>query len=378
MMRGTVAQSAFLLLAVVIASCAPTAAPRPPAATAPPAAQVATVAGWDDVVAAAKREGLVVIAGPLPPAHRDAIHQFQQAYPDIKIEYQGMLGRDFAPKVLSEQRAGQYLWDVHIGGANTMFVALSPAGALDELPRDLPETLPRANDDKWRRGFEEGFLDETAKYAYAFGGYLTFGIYVNRDFVPEAVLARAEDLVKPELVGKISWNEPREPGSGSLAAQRLLLSLGTDSFRKLVADQDITVTRDVRQQVEWLVRGRYPVGLGADSTVLLEFQKEGVGGNVKPLVDPAAISYTNGWGGVVLVKNAPHPNASRVFINWLLSKDGQTAWVTPSGVNSRRLDAPVGDRDRYAAPEIDHPFINKERYEPDRKRSAEIATELLK
>jgi ABC-type glycerol-3-phosphate transport system substrate-binding protein len=50
-------------------------------------------------------------------------------------------------------------------------------------------------------------------------------------------------------------------------------------------------------------------------------------------------------------KNAPHPNAAKVFINWFLSKDGQVAWEEgfrePVPRNSRRLDVPVIDPDTY-------------------------------
>jgi ABC-type Fe3+ transport system substrate-binding protein len=78
------------------------------------------------------------------------------------------------------------------------------------------------------------------------------------------------------------------------------------------------------------------------------------------------------------MKNAPHPNAARLFINWLLSSDGQTSWATVTTNNSRRLDVPVGDPERYAAPEIDYVYLNHERYEPDRQRAATIAREVLK
>jgi iron(III) transport system substrate-binding protein len=45
-------------------------------------------------------------------------------------------------------------------------------------------------------------------------------------------------------------------------------------------------------------------------------------------------------GGLTLVKNAPHPNAAKVFVNWLLSREGQmTSQITGKGrVNSRRID----------------------------------------
>ena len=48
-----------------------------------------------------------------------------------------------------------------------------------------------------------------------------------------------------------------------------------------------------------------------------------------------------------LVNNAPHPNAAKVFINWLLTKEGQMAWTTNTQTNSRRKDVPPGDPATY-------------------------------
>jgi ABC-type Fe3+ transport system substrate-binding protein len=43
-----------------------------------------------------------------------------------------------------------------------------------------------------------------------------------------------------------------------------------------------------------------------------------------------------------VLKNAPHPNATKVFMNWLLSQEGQDTWAsTVTDANSRRLDIKV-------------------------------------
>jgi len=43
-------------------------------------------------------------------------------------------------------------------------------------------------------------------------------------------------------------------------------------------------------------------------------------------------------GSIVLIENAPQPNASTLFINWLLSKNGQTAFTRASARPTRGLD----------------------------------------
>jgi ABC-type Fe3+ transport system substrate-binding protein len=45
-------------------------------------------------------------------------------------------------------------------------------------------------------------------------------------------------------------------------------------------------------------------------------------------------------GSLVLTEGAPHPNAGKVFINWVLSRDGQTAYSMGLTQASRRLDVP--------------------------------------
>ena len=55
-----------------------------------------------------------------------------------------------------------------------------------------------------------------------------------------------------------------------------------------------------------------------------------------------------------LMDHAPHPNAAKVYINWLLSKAGQADWVK-TGHNSRRLDVPHARPELFPLPGI--PYI---------------------
>jgi ABC-type Fe3+ transport system substrate-binding protein len=50
---------------------------------------------------------------------------------------------------------------------------------------------------------------------------------------------------------------------------------------------------------------------------------------------------TPSYGSLMLIDQAPHPNAAKVFVNWLLTKEGQTAYATTMKQTSRRLDVPV-------------------------------------
>jgi len=58
----------------------------------------------------------------------------------------------------------------------------------------------------------------------------------------------------------------------------------------------------------------------------------------------------SGGGNVMLINRAPHPNAAKVFINWLLSREGQVACqkLVEAGRNSLRIDIPKEDVPKHA------------------------------
>ena len=89
-----------------------------------------------------------------------------------------------------------------------------------------------------------------------------------------------------------------------------------------------------------MVRGQFAIGIGAiDEGIIKDFQSKGVGKNLKPvdLDDFDTVLY----GDVLWYLNrAPHPNAAKLFINWMLTKEGQTAYTKWSQTNSRRVDVP--------------------------------------
>jgi ABC-type Fe3+ transport system substrate-binding protein len=60
---------------------------------------------------------------------------------------------------------------------------------------------------------------------------------------------------------------------------------------------------------------------------------------VKPLPELKEGSYTScGSGAFSIVQNPPHPNATKLFVNWLLSKEGQELYGKAMGQATRRLD----------------------------------------
>ncbi len=362
---------------LTLGACAAPAA-HPP--TAAPAQPVSTHANseWDRVLAAARAEGKVSVVIPLGDAYRLGIEAFQKAYPDIQLEASALHPRDWVPRVQQERAAGQFLWDVYVGGPDVDVYRLADEGTWEPIKDDLllPEVL---DDSKWRRGFDDGFSDKGKRFTYNFIKVSTTGFCcVNRDFVPESELPNFEGLLDPKWRGKIVWNEPRQSGSGVNNAAVVLYKYGEPTLRQ-VFNQDVVVTADQRQLTEWVVRGRYPIGIGLiDRDLKATFHPQGVGLNVKDLPVPGLMTGTPQSGSVSVISKAPHPNARKVFVNWLLSREGQTAVVEETRENSRRLDVPVMDPERVPPAEGELLNTQAEEFAPIRSRANDIAKEIFK
>jgi iron(III) transport system substrate-binding protein len=357
-------------------------APRAGAGTAPaagPASGPTEQAGeWERVVAAARQEGKVTVGMPLGEAYRRALPAFQQAYPGIEPDLIGIHTRDFLPRIRTERDSGQYLWDVFVGGPSDVMYEFAQVGFWDPLKPDVRVDV--REDGKWRQGFDAGFSDSVKQFTYNFVHKLHTGsIFVNRDFIAEADLGSVDQLWDPRWKGRIAWFDPRGPGSGSLSAAMVMYHYGEDAARRLFLDQDVIISSDQRQVLEWIVRGRYPIVGGlVDRELKVMFQEQGLGLNVRPIVIPGRVSVIPGSNSVAVVNRPPHPNARQVFLNWLLSREGQTIVARETDENSRRVDVPVVDPG--AVPPDGGSFLNaqSEEFQPVYEQMYRLTRAILK
>jgi iron(III) transport system substrate-binding protein len=334
---------------------------------------------WDQVLAAAKQEGSVVVYTTGGQLAQQALMTFQKRFPYIRLELFGAVSaEDIMPRMTAERKAGRYLWDVYKAGAEGLTLLLKPAGFLDPITDALmPEVL---DDSKWFGGFNDGWKDKEKKFAYGLQGDVSNHVWVNRDFVPVDKLKTIEELIEPRWKGQIAWRDPTHAfGAGGAHSGYMLAAKGEKFFRDLIA-QTGSYSRDQRQVAEWLVRGRYPIVFALSSYALEPFWDSGVAKNVKPLswgsTDvPARITAGTAVAG--LINRAPHPNAARVFLSWLFSKEGQEAWVKNMNLNSRRLDV---TKISETAPRPGRKYfdINLEEHGHFPPKAAEIAKGILK
>src|SRR5438094_1031691 len=320
-------RAVFALLALLsLAACGGTVArPAPSVSVAASGWQ----AEWDRTLAAAKAEGKVAVLTSPGDELRRFFDGFKQKY-GIGVELLiGNGNADLVPKVDTERKSGLYQWDVMVHSPSMAFSGLKPAGALDPLRQALilPEVL---DDSKWFSGFDGGWADRDKTLAYSFVAELDWTAYVNRNMVPEDQLNKLEQLWEPRWKGKIAWQDPRVPSKGSGRAADLMSQKGEDRLRFLLQEQQPVLTNDRRQLAEWIVRGQYPVAITLDWNALGLFAAQGVNfSHVKPLQDddPAAVGISSSSGAVALLNRAPHPNAAKVLLNWVLSQEGQASYA---------------------------------------------------
>jgi iron(III) transport system substrate-binding protein len=338
-----------------------------PAASDPERAQL---------VEAAKREGKLNIAAPRGDVNRHAIMQFATAYPGIEVEYVGFQGPDFGPRVLAERQGGLYAWDIYVGGTNTAVGVLKSNGVLDPLrPAIRPELQ---QDHLWYGGFEYGFTDIEKQYVYMVQADTTPPVFVNREFVSKEEFDSPRQLLDPRWKGRIAIQDPRGAGPASRQLASLISAYGEEFGRRLLVDQ-APVIGETRQNMDWLVRGRYPLVALAQVTgwSLVPFKQQGLGLRVEAVGAPEVMIVASGSGCLALINQAPHPNAARLFIDWFMSKEGQEHWIAAES-NSRRTDVPIVAPDEFPDPKLlSQMQRNDEAWEPVRERAVQLARELL-
>jgi iron(III) transport system substrate-binding protein len=288
---------------------------------------------WERIVEAGKKEGRVVASIP-PSAELRKLMEltFPKRY-GIGVEFVPARGGAIIRRMVDEAKSGVQYFDLHIGGTESIITGLLPENVLE--PVEPFFILPEVKDPKqWWGGHI--WVDNAKRYIYAFVAYQTVSLWTNPNEYKPSEFKGFEDLLNPKLQGKIGISDPRTPGSGSSMWSHMHYIKGEEYLKRLVA-QKLFVTRDLRLLAENLAKGKIAVTSGIGYSEFFPFIKAGL--PVLPLPVPKEGLYASGgYGHVTILKNPPHPNATKVFVNWLLGRDGQEIFSRGMGVGTRRLD----------------------------------------
>jgi iron(III) transport system substrate-binding protein len=309
---------------------------------------------WAAIVAGAKKEGKVVIIAPPDPQVREALPKaFKEKY-GVTVEYIGGRSSETAAKMRAEHAAGVNTVDVALSGIQTMALIFYREKMIDPID-DTVLVHPEVTEGKYWKTGKPWFMDPEGKYILRLFNTLSSAFYINTSLIKPEEIKKGQDLLNPKWKGKIVAHDPTVPGTGSNDAARLYVQYGEEFIKKLYIDQKPQIVRDRRQITDGILRGSYAIALGAEDDDMDKLSKEGL--PIKSIYEledlPGTLSA--GVGQLALVKNAPHPNAARLFINWMASKEGLELFSRNRGGAPTRND--VGEERFLPAQAIPKPGV---------------------
>jgi iron(III) transport system substrate-binding protein len=262
---------------------------------------------WARVIAAAKKEGKLVLytSGVGSPFHKEVGALFEKKY-GIRFESLEARASELRERIRTEQAAGRFMGDVHHNGGTTTALMLAdgnfqPHGGIPNARR-LAEPY-KADDVRVPSNVQ------------------SYGILVNRNLVkPQDRPKSWKDLLDPRWKGKILSDDLRALGGGSVFFFVMHDAFGPDFHEKLAA-QELVFSRDIRNDERRIARGEYPIYIPQ----LLPYYPGLKGLPVDFIVPEEGRPYVR--FDVTMLKNAPHPNAARLFMNHFLEMESQLVFA---------------------------------------------------
>ena len=354
-------------------------------------------AEWEALIAAAKEEGrMVPVIGGGNGHEMQAIYDHFAELFDIRMIYSRGSSREQADRIFAEQGAGRYLVDTVHSGATTMTTRYVPNGALQLFDPWLfhPEVTDKS---LWLQG-KHWYEDVQNGFSFVFSG--TFaeedaapGVTFNTNLVSieEATAWRSMfdvlEYAKANWPGMVVAGNPLQAGggfSGNLPRDYLNPALGPDWIEAFYGDPslDLFFTDDEETRCNGLALGKFAMGMvigGCDDHIRAgapmirvdtAFRTEH---NIPPYAElPDVVGCIACAVGTFV--NTPNPNVTKLFVNWLLSREGQTVYHEKVGLGTaagreeeghgqhtfRVDDIPLGNVDPLLVPDRSKTYLGLE------------------
>jgi ABC-type Fe3+ transport system substrate-binding protein len=268
-----------------------------------------TAAADAALIAAAKKEGEVVWYSTqiISQLVRPVAAAFEKKYPGIKVRSTRANAAETAVKILNESRAGRTQSDVFDG--TTTVVPLRKEGQVLKWLPDAAKDYPADLKDP------EGYWIASNLFI------LTPGFNTNQ--VPRGAEPRTyQDLLNPKWRGKMAWNGfPTASGIGGFVGT-VLTEMGEEKGRaylRELAKQNIApLPGAAREVLDQVIAGEYAVALQIFNHHAVISAKKGAP------VDWIKMEPATGTLSVISIhKNAPHPNAAKLLVDFIVSREGQ-------------------------------------------------------
>ena len=299
------------------------------------AAETRRPAEWDKTLEEAKKESKIVLAIPPATELRTALEPLLKQKFGLEAELVSAPGPKNASRIAAEKKAGVSYFDAIICGTGTA-AGLTHDGMLE--PMESFWILTEVKDPKqWWGGHIWEDNVSTSKFLYSFlADVSTHSTWYNTSLAKPQELRSFDDYLNPKWKGRIGFSDPRVPSSGQ-SIWSFMWELRGEEFLKKLVQQDLFLTRDLRQLADALAKGKVALAFGLGRSQTEPFIKAGL--PIKPApVTKEGLPASNSFGVLGIIKDPPHPNATKVFINWFLSREGQDWYSKIMQNGTRRLD----------------------------------------
>ena len=261
------------------------------------------------LIEAAKKEGTVVwYSGMIiNQIVRPMVDAFEKKYPGIKVQYSRASGNDNALKIINEARARRPIADV-IDGFTAMNALLD--AKLIEVFRPVESQRYPAD-----RKDPAGMWASPNVYYYT-------AAYNTKDVKASEAPQTFDDLLDPKWKGKMAWTYDLTGGGPPGFIYNILHTKGQERgmtyLRELAKQQVVVIPAAQRVVLDKAISGEYPIALmtlSYHSTI-----SAAQGAPIQWLKMPPMVMSPN---TISLIRNAPHPNAAKLLIEFTLSQEGQ-------------------------------------------------------
>ncbi|MEE8306272.1 MAG: hypothetical protein V3R81_03345, partial [Gammaproteobacteria bacterium] len=170
-------------------------------------------------------------------------------------------------------------------------------------------------------------------------------IGINTKLVNPDDIKSYYDLFHPRYNG-LRVSGPMELSEGAHSVATMWMMVGKDFLRRWITEAKPVFASDSDVIINWLIEGKYGIAMfmggSAERGQLDDLRKKGAPVlRMTKILKEGVDANPGSSGNFTVIKNAPHPNARKLYINWFLSKEGQLIYQKgfPGG-DSLRIDIP--------------------------------------